>query len=284
MRKMNTVTFGIVFAGITLSCSHSAPGGAGGSSALATCDSACANVVNKCALPGEENVVQNNCLMACEPRIQFPCCQPLVQCIANANTVACLSEDGQIGGPFESSECNAQDQTCIDGCPAATSGAKPDAAWSVTMTPGSSGMCPTATDVMSSLGNITDSTKGMVVVDGTSGVTITCSVSPASSGGFSVDATASDSGSELEIYIPSISPGATMTAPAIGKVSFFSPATNDKDYSSAACLFYFSTEDEGVDPGQVWVTFTCPTVVYGTKQSTCALSTSYAIFEDCSTN
>lgn len=125
MRKVTIVALGSVLVGMAANCGKSASGGVGGGNVVASCLSVCENVVNKCALPGEENVVQNNCLGACEG-LQSQECQSLVQCIGTANAVDCVSEDGQIGETFESPECDPQYTMCHSGSGSGT-GAGPGA-------------------------------------------------------------------------------------------------------------------------------------------------------------
>ena len=146
------------------------------------------------------------------------------------------------------------------------------------------GMCSLA-DLMSQTGLVTDQTRGMTVDDGTSNVSITCSVTKGSGGTFAVSAQGLDStpttGSALSIQIPSISLSATMSSPAVGTVVYSSPQTVDEEYASHACNFYFTSKNEGVALGQVWVTFDCPMLTSEPSMSTCNLTQGFAIFENC---
>ena len=96
-------------------------------------------------------------------------------------------------------------------------------------------------------------------------------------GAFDVSATGSAMGdpdvpaSTLGISVLDITQGATMAQPAVGKVSFLSPQTQNDEYASSACQFYFSSANEGVGDGKVWVTFACPTFIDGQLQSTCEI-------------
>jgi hypothetical protein len=187
--------------------------------------------------------------------------------------------------------CSAAALAVLSGC-----GSSPppttDGAWFVSMTGAST--CLNATDIMSMVGVINAGQKGMVVDDGANSTSITCSVTAASSGetgAFDVTATGQAMGgdpmvpnaSTLGLTVQNLKPGATATAPITGNVDFSSVATQNNEYSSDSCQFYFASSSEGVSLGQVWVTFACPMIVDGQQQSTCELQPSYAIFENCAT-
>jgi hypothetical protein len=159
-----------------------------------------------------------------------------------------------------------------------------DGAWFVSMV-SNTGMC-TLGDIMSETGLLTDQGEQMTIADGASNVMIQCSVAQSGST-FAVNITAQDTtagtGSNLTLQIPSITKGATKASPATGTVSYSSSKTVDEEFASHACNFYFSSSKEGVDVGQIWVTFDCPMITNGQAMSTCDLQTGYAIFENCAT-
>jgi hypothetical protein len=131
------------------------------------------------------------------------------------------------------------------------------------------------------LGSVSATTKDRVLVaGGPEGADVTCSVTGMSA--FNVNASITVSGEGIQISIPSISSSATKMAPAMGSVTFAGKQTGGAytSESDAPCAFYFTQgTSEGVASGKIWVGFTCPKVVEG--MSTCEMSESFAIFENC---
>jgi hypothetical protein len=135
------------------------------------------------------------------------------------------------------------------------------------------------------VGDVDDSHKNTVVIDGEAGAEVQCSVT--GSGTFTVDAHARLSGPlrYLQISIPGIAPGTTVDKAAKGTVAYANstqPGTAGETYVSPqdnACEFYFANGNQTVDAGKIWVTFTCPAMVNGSD--TCAITRGYALFEDC---
>lgn len=131
------------------------------------------------------------------------------------------------------------------------------------------------------VGAVSSSTKDKVIVSGTDGADVECTVS--GSGTFSVQAKISQAGQGLEINIPKLTAGATKDNPATGSVNYASAKTSGTVFSSTAdapCNFYFSSDSQGVASGRVWITFDCPKVVQGTMK-TCKIGPGFAIFENC---
>jgi hypothetical protein len=181
--------------------------------------------------------------------------------------------------------------TALAGC-GSSPGPSAEGAWFVSMASGSTGNCLNAVDIMAMAGSVTASSMGMVVVTGDNNTTITCTVAPAASGAanaFDVTANGTALGdpmvpaSTLGLSVTDLAAGATMAKPATGTVQFLNTMTQNNEYASSSCDFYFSSSSEGVAAGQVWVTFACPTIVDGQQQSTCELLPSFAIFENCAT-
>ncbi len=181
-------------------------------------------------------------------------------------------------------------EACVDSvCRATGTGGGPgapaaDGAWFVSIV-SDTPACALA-DFMVETGQVDGTSKQQVVVDGKMSATIACTVMSNPDGSFAVQAQGSDAtatGSTLEIEIPRITSGATMANPATGTVFFISPQTADNEFASNACNFYFTSKDEGVAVGQVWVTFDCPMLSHPSTGQTCDLSQGFAIFENCAT-
>lgn len=131
------------------------------------------------------------------------------------------------------------------------------------------------------VGSVTAGTRDNVLVSGgIEGANVTCQVTGTSS--FAVTGKVTLDGEGVTISIPKIDSSATKMAPAPGTASFGSQETGGT-YSSpkeTPCNFYFTQNTgEGVASGRIWVAFTCDTVIQ--EQSTCSLSESFAIFENC---
>lgn len=136
------------------------------------------------------------------------------------------------------------------------------------------------------VGDVGPSTKNAVVVDGTEGADVDCSVK-ASGAGFAVDASLTQNASGLSVLIGQIAPSATDMAPAQGAISYVSPETVDAYLTppDSKCDFYFVPGGQGVAAGRVWLSFGCHKVeAEGSvceSMQTYALQ-GYAIFENCS--
>lgn len=136
------------------------------------------------------------------------------------------------------------------------------------------------------VGAVDATSKGTVIVDGTDMIRVDCSVASIAGSGSApfavqgrIDALAK-SGNYMEIAIPSISPGATLDAPAKGSIVFSDPKTAGQPYSGS-CDFYFEKQNQTVADGRIWVSFQCDALTSG--MSTCPLKQGYAIFENCLT-
>lgn len=134
------------------------------------------------------------------------------------------------------------------------------------------------------VGSVTSSSKDNVLVAGAlvagDSVDVTCQVTGTSS--FAVSGVVSLAGEALQIEIPKIDSSATEDKPATGSISFSSSKTAGAYASSDAspCNFYFlPSTGEGVASGRIWAAFSCPKV--DDKMSTCSLSESFVIFENC---
>jgi hypothetical protein len=130
-------------------------------------------------------------------------------------------------------------------------------------------------------GVVSEIARTTVIVDGTNGADISCSVT--GSGTFAIKGTVIVGTDGMNVNVPAINPSATMASPATGQLSYFSFVTAGDAYSSpedTPCNFYFkSGTPEGVAAGKVWMSFSCPTVVE--SNSTCAISESILILENC---
>jgi hypothetical protein len=155
----------------------------------------------------------------------------------------------------------------------------PQGAWSAQLIHDSSSC--TIIGHAAQIGSVTSNSKDKVLVNGgLEGAEISCQVT--GTGTFSVDGSASLDGKGVSISIPAIDSSATKASPAPGSVSFASAETAGPYSSPTAtpCNFYFlPNTGEGVVSGRIWVAFSCPMVVR--DMSTCALSESFAIFENC---
>jgi len=164
----------------------------------------------------------------------------------------------------------------LEGCSSGTP-VTPDSAWTVNLSGGTDCQIFNSTR---SVGEVTVSTVQERVDDGANGASVICSVT--GTGPFVVNAIATLGPDTLNIVIPSLTAGATAAAPAIGSVSYESDATV-ANYASNNCDFYFANGQEGVDPGQVWVAFTCAALSNGGTASSCPVTESVALFENCTT-
>jgi hypothetical protein len=172
----------------------------------------------------------------------------------------------------------------LAGCSSAVP-ATPDGAWTVNMT-NQGGTCMVSNSTRS-IGTITAVDIEKRITDGealTGGAaSLSCSVSGTGTGPFSVDSSLAQGADTLQIVIPSISAGATKTAPATGSVGYESDATVAL-YSSPSCSFYFvDGTQEGVASGKIWAAFTCAGILDGQSNSTCPVLESYVLFENCLT-
>jgi hypothetical protein len=89
------------------------------------------------------------------------------------------------------------------------------------------------------------------------------------------------------VTIPSISTSATTTAPATGSLTYVSAmfTAGVPFQGNGTCSFWFSAgTQEGIGPGKVWVTFTCSGLTDPGTASTCGVSESYLVFENCQTH
>lgn len=132
------------------------------------------------------------------------------------------------------------------------------------------------------VGDVNETQRNAVVVDGTDGATVSCAVTGA--GPYSVAGQitmAADN--SLQIEVDSLPADATKTNPAKGRVAFTSPNTAKAYIADAmhVCDFYFAAgSKESVAAGKVWVAFACPSIT-AEGMDTCALFESYVVLENC---
>lgn len=155
----------------------------------------------------------------------------------------------------------------------------PAGGWTVSFSrTGASCNVPTHNQV---LGEVSQDGKTKLVSDGINNATVSCSVTP-KSGGFAVQGSALQNGSNLQISIATIDAKATADKPAKGTVGYISSTTGDpfKSTSESPCDFFFVPDtDEGIGAGKIWVAFRCPVVT--ADMASCAINQSYVKFENC---
>jgi hypothetical protein len=164
--------------------------------------------------------------------------------------------------------------------------AAPEGAWAVTLDKGSSTTCSFSADVQAMLGEVTAGSVITKVFDGqpdpndVGSAAVSCVVSVTGTGTFSVDGTATTGNGDkvLHVSIPSITPSATQTSPAIGSVNFTSPQIAVAYTAQSTCSFYFRS-GEGIAAGSIFGAFTCDPI--GDDSSSCAMSESYFTFDNC---
>jgi hypothetical protein len=136
------------------------------------------------------------------------------------------------------------------------------------------------------IGDVTDSLRRVLVVDGVGGADIACTVSGTNSFRVS-DTSALQQGRSLSLAIPSISKSAKETTPAPGSMLYSSEVTGGDGFQppeGVPCNFYFvDGTQEGVAAGKIWVAFKCPEIIGDGGTQTCQISQGYAIFENCAT-
>jgi hypothetical protein len=152
----------------------------------------------------------------------------------------------------------------------------PKGGWAIAFSPGTSGACPLATPHNGQVGTVSATSADGVVTHGVDGADVECTIT--GSGTFDVQAKASMDGSILSITIPAINANASKDDPASGTAAYAGPGTSSLSYAGA-CDFYFDFEDQTVDTGKIWVSFTCDEVTSG-NQGPCTFSGT-AVFQDC---
>ena len=151
-------------------------------------------------------------------------------------------------------------------------------AWAVAFTDGP-GCGPGAENT--AVGMVSASSADQLLSDGEDQATVSCQVAAAGSG-FGVAATATQNGRALTFAIDNLPTTATPDDPALGTVSYATPNTGNT-FTSAQCAFYFLDETlQGVEPGKVWLTFTCPQIA-ASVDNVCSIDVSYAAFDGCRT-
>jgi hypothetical protein len=124
-------------------------------------------------------------------------------------------------------------------------------------------------------------TMGVDVVpgaqDGVDGAAVDCSVQ-GSSGGFTVDASATHGPDLLRISNLFIDAGATQASPATGQIAYASAETG-ATYSGTASFFFDPGSKETVASGKIWVSFTA--YVEGDATGCFVIAPSYAVFASC---
>lgn len=135
-----------------------------------------------------------------------------------------------------------------------------------------------------SIGEITADKRQTLVkddnVDGSVTTSVLCSVIE-KEGSFYFDAAESNTaGNVLTLIVPELRADASKDNPSKGTVSYMSPNTATT-FSSNECNFYFlDGTGQGVKPGEVWLTFDCPTIA-AAQDNVCQIQIAYAAFEQC---
>jgi len=129
------------------------------------------------------------------------------------------------------------------------------------------------------VGSVTDTSKQTLLADGSEGAEVKCKVT--GSGPFAISGSILQAGKFLDISVGSLASGTKMEAPATGALGYAGGVETSNTYGTkdVPCNFYFTSGQQGVAAGRVWMAFDCPKVEAG--QSTCQLITSYVIFENC---
>lgn len=157
-------------------------------------------------------------------------------------------------------------------------------AWLVTFSSGLQTSKCAVNQHNATVGQIDKSQRGDEVTDALDGASVSCTVQ--GSGPYKVQASASQSGKSLSFSIAAIDKSATAAKPATGNLSYSSPNTAGNGYVNASdtpCKFWFeSGTGEDVSAGKVWLAFSCDAVRDDGHDSTCAIKSGYAIFENCS--
>src|SRR5262249_33475436 len=111
---------------------------------------------------------------------------------------------------------------------------------------------------------------------------VSCAVESNGASGFSVNGHASLGAGNLNVSIPNIAKTATQASPASGSITYVSDATV-QPYTGSGCNFYFLNASEGVDAGKAWLAFDCPSVTGSGGPSTCSITQSLVVLENCTT-
>lgn len=149
----------------------------------------------------------------------------------------------------------------------------PEGGWSVAFQNPGGGDC-NVNSHNEAVGTVTADQKSALIQDGTD-ASVSCNVSASS-----VSGSVFQNVKNLDIQVSSISSDATVDNPATGLVSFTSPTTVNSFVSSAdaPCIFYFG-EGQGIQDGEVWLTFSCPDMV--SEGQSCRIQQGYAAFKNC---
>lgn len=135
-----------------------------------------------------------------------------------------------------------------------------------------------------SIGEVTADKRQTLVDDeavvGSVTTSVLCSVVD-NGGSFYFDAAESNSaGNVLTLIVPELSASASKDSPSKGTVSYMSPNTA-ASFTSQECNFYFlDGTGQGVQAGNVWLTFDCPTIA-AAQDNVCQIQIAYAAFEQC---
>ena len=160
----------------------------------------------------------------------------------------------------------------------------PKGAWVVTVGVGTTSSACHINQHNAQVGVVGKNERGDEVTDALDGASVSCTVQ--GSGSFKVQGSASQSGKSLSISIGSIDSSATPDKPATGSLSYASSNTAGNAYvnpTATPCKFWFEPKTgESVAAGKVWLAFACDAIRDDGHDSTCAVRSGYAIFENCS--
>lgn len=124
------------------------------------------------------------------------------------------------------------------------------------------------------MGIVNAAARSELIADG-NGASVSCGVSASS-----ISASAFQNPNSLTIDVGSITPEATIDAPATGVLSYASGTTAGVFVSppETPCNFYFE-DGQTIQAGDVWVSFDCPTVT--SEGQDCRILKGFAAFTNC---
>jgi len=156
----------------------------------------------------------------------------------------------------------------------------PEGAWAVTFRdPGADCNVATHNSGVPAETAVGDSGEPELVVNGTEEAEVECEVSP-SGGSFTFSGRVRYKGQYLSIRSSDLKAAATLDEPSTGTVEFQTVKTS-AIYSSDACNLYFLPDSgQGIEAGNVWGSFQCPSVG-GAAGDVCEVQQGYFAFENC---
>lgn len=155
----------------------------------------------------------------------------------------------------------------------------PKGAWSVVFTAPLGSSCKHGPGENQMIGDVTGNSRTKLIEDGVDDTLVSCSVIQEESS-FRVETVQSADSRTLTLAF-NITANATKENPAKGTVSYATPFTGTT-FTSTECNFYFLNTGQGVQAGQVWVTFECPELA-AAQDDICAIDIAYAAYEQCRT-